>query len=131
MARSIKRVSRAVTDIDRRVGNKMKARRLELKLSQLDIAQALGVAPQQVQKYERGANRLSASRLYQLSIALDLRIDDFFEGCDLVKVSGPSEIERSLATPEGQRMAALFARIKSKKIRSSVFELAEVMVGQQ
>lgn len=120
---------RSVTDVDRRVGQRMRGRRLELNMSQLDVAQALGIAPQQVQKYERGANRISASRLYDLSETLDLPIARFFDGLPMGpdKERAPDEIAKSLATPEGAKIALLFARIKRPTVRRRMVELLEAM----
>lgn len=66
--------------IDVHVGTKAKLRRKELSLSQTEIGKTLGVTFQQVQKYERGANRIGASRLWALSQALDVPISYFYEG---------------------------------------------------
>ena len=71
---------RSPKDVDTHVGSKLRLRRIALKMSQEKVGEALGVTFQQVQKYERGANRIAASRLYDLSILLDIPIEDFFSG---------------------------------------------------
>ncbi len=66
--------------VDRHVGQRLRQRRLALGLSQQDVAALLGIAYQQVQKYESGLNRLSAGRLYMLSHILQMPVGDFFDG---------------------------------------------------
>lgn len=72
------------TLVDQHVSSRLRWRREELKLSQQDLADQLGVTFQQIQKYERGANRISAGRLFDLAKALETRIAYFFEGLDVV-----------------------------------------------
>jgi len=71
---------RAANHVDAHVGLKVRERRVALGVSQERLAQMLGVAFQQVQKYERGVNRISASRLFQIAHALDVPVGYFFEG---------------------------------------------------
>ncbi len=66
--------------IDKHVGNRVRIRRLSLGISQQDLARQLGLTFQQVQKYEKGANRIGASRLYELAALLNVTVDFFFEG---------------------------------------------------
>jgi transcriptional regulator with XRE-family HTH domain len=66
--------------VDRHVAERFRERRLELGASQDEIGKALGVTFQQVQKYEKGTNRLSAGRLYDLASLLDVEVSYFFEG---------------------------------------------------
>lgn len=70
--------------IDKHVGRQLRWRRKQLNLSQEALAERLGVTFQQVQKYERGANRVSAGRLYELARALDTTITYFFNGAEVV-----------------------------------------------
>lgn len=67
--------------VDTHVGAKVKSRRLMLGLSQEELAKSIGLTFQQVQKYERGTNRISVSRLTDISRALKVPIDYFLEGC--------------------------------------------------
>ena len=64
--------------IDRLVGGQLRKRRIELGLTQLSVAEAIGVTFQQIQKYERGSNRIVASRLYDLANTLDVPLEYFF-----------------------------------------------------
>lgn len=68
-----------ITPSDRRVGRRFKERRKQLRLTQRDMADALGVSFQQIQKYERGLNRIPATKLYAASHMLNVRMEYFFE----------------------------------------------------
>lgn len=70
------------TIIDQRVGQRMLERRKGLGLTQRDVAAAIDVSYAQIQKYESGANAMSASRLWQMSIALDVPVSYFFDGVE-------------------------------------------------
>ena len=69
-----------VTDIDIAIGKRLRRRRIQLGLSQHDVASVAGVRFQQIQKYECGANRVSAARLYRIAGALEVPVTYFFEG---------------------------------------------------
>jgi transcriptional regulator with XRE-family HTH domain len=120
---------RAANAIDRKLGQRVRTRRLEIGMSQEKLAELLGVTFQQVQKYEKGVNRIAASRLHSISTSLDMPIAKFFEGMGgKTEASGVAESERdyiddALATPEGSQLMALFASIKSRKVRRQVVEL--------
>lgn len=92
--------------VDRHVGNRIRSRRVMLGLSQRSLADAIGVKFPQVQKYEDGINRLSASRLFAVSRVLDAPISYFFEGmtdATAEAAPGAGEVGRdpsSLASPE-------------------------------
>jgi transcriptional regulator with XRE-family HTH domain len=73
----------AIAAIDRNVGIRLYERRTLLGLSQQDVAARIGLSFQQLQKYERGINRISASRLYQLAAVLKATVGDFFEGASM------------------------------------------------
>ncbi|HCS22517.1 MAG TPA: helix-turn-helix domain-containing protein [Alphaproteobacteria bacterium] len=74
--------------VDIHVGTKVKSRRLMLGLSQEELAKSIGLTFQQVQKYERGSNRISVSRLTDISRALKVPVDYFLEGCANVLMNG-------------------------------------------
>lgn len=122
---------RAANAIDRKLGQRVRTRRLEIGMSQERLAEMLGVTFQQVQKYEKGVNRIAASRLHDISSALDMPVARFFEGLAGVR-AGVAEtskdyIDDALATPEGAQLIALFASIKSRKIRRQVVELVRAL----
>jgi transcriptional regulator with XRE-family HTH domain len=122
---------RTATAVDSHVGQKLRARRIFLRMSQIEVADALGITFQQVQKYERGMNRVGASRLQQISDALGVSPFYFFEGAPTVgkKAPAPKEGELSeqtilsfLATTEGAALVRSFLAIKQKQIRRAVIE---------
>lgn len=125
---------RAANAIDRKLGQRVRTRRLEIGMSQERLAELLGVTFQQVQKYEKGINRIAASRLYDISSALDMPVSRFFEGLTgrAGGVAEPSKdyIDDALATPEGSQLMSLFASIKSVKVRRRVIELVRALVEE-
>jgi transcriptional regulator with XRE-family HTH domain len=93
---------RAVNAIDQHIGERLRARRLEIGMSQEHLAERLGVTFQQVQKYEKGVNRVAASRLFDVAGALDVEIDYFFSGLTRRSQSSPARGKRSpTARPKG------------------------------
>ncbi len=84
-----------VTDIDIAIGKRLRRRRIQLGLSQHDVASVAGVRFQQIQKYECGSNRIAASRLWLMAQALDISVSFFFEGlAPLPKVTTVASDER-------------------------------------
>jgi transcriptional regulator with XRE-family HTH domain len=126
---------RSATEVDRRLGQRVRARRIELGVSQEKLAELLGVTFQQVQKYEKGINRVAASRLYELAVALEVPVGYFFEG--LARSSSPSVQEprpdeavfEALATPEGFQLLTLFNNVRNPKVRRRIVELVRVMAA--
>ncbi len=124
---------RAANAVDRKLGQRVRSRRLEIGMSQERLAELLGVTFQQVQKYEKGVNRIAASRLFDISAALDVPVGRFFENIGASRsASGVAEtrkdyVEDALATPEGAQLMGLFAAIKSVKVRRRVVELVRAL----
>jgi transcriptional regulator with XRE-family HTH domain len=126
---------RAANAVDRKLGQRVRTRRLEIGMSQERLAELLGVTFQQVQKYEKGINRIAASRLFDISSALDMPVSRFFEGligrgAQGVAESSKDYIDDALATPEGAQLMALFASIKSVKVRRRVIELVRALTEE-
>src|SRR5277367_4386015 len=122
---------RTTTAVDTHVGQKIRARRIFLQMSQTDVADLLGITFQQIQKYERGANRVGASRLQQISDALGVSPFYFFEGAPTVgkKMPTPNEGELPehtiisfLGTREGAALVRGFLAIKQKPIRQALID---------
>ena len=121
--------------VDIHVGTRVRMRRLMLDLSQTRLADALGVTFQQVQKYEKGVNRISASRLQHISHILQVPIIFFFEGLPTVtkgskKASDapfPTYISLFLTTSDGLSLTKAFMRIKEKALRRAIVHLVEEM----
>src|SRR5262249_8600754 len=122
--------------VDLHVGVRIRMRRRFLGVSQQALAAKLGITFQQVQKYERGANRVSASKLYEIASALNTPISFFFEGLSdpLSDTSEPSEakaLEHSirdfLHTAEGMELAEVFSRLDRQPLRRQVLELVRAL----
>lgn len=126
---------RAANAIDRKIGQRVRSRRLEIGMSQERLAELLGVTFQQVQKYEKGVNRIAASRLHDIANALDMPASRFFDGLVANSRLGVAEaredyVDDVLATPEGAQIMALFAAIRSVKVRRRVIELVRALVEE-
>ncbi|MFC3068097.1 helix-turn-helix domain-containing protein [Phenylobacterium soli] len=125
-------LDRGPNPVDRHVGLRIRMRRKELGISQERLAEAVGLTFQQIQKYERAANRVSASKLWELSQALRTNIAYFYEG--LLEMGAehlPREsMQDFLLTPEGLELAATFPRIESARLRRKVLELVRALVEE-
>lgn len=126
---------RSANAIDRKIGQRVRTRRLEIGMSQERLAELLGVTFQQVQKYEKGVNRIAASRLHDIAAALDLAPARFFEGLTAGRSAGVAEssqdfVDDVLATPEGAQLMQLFASIKNIKVRRRVIELVKALADE-
>jgi transcriptional regulator with XRE-family HTH domain len=123
---------------DKHVGTRVRMRRLMLGLTQTELANALGITFQQIQKYEKGVNRISAGKLQQLSSLLQAPIPFFFEGLPsapekpVKKDDGPlpSDVFQFLATSDGVSLAKAFMQIKSPKLRHCIVSLAEELTSK-
>ena len=120
--------------IDVYVGSRVRTRRLALGLSQEKLGAALGVTFQQVQKYEKGTNRLGASRLEQASRILQVPVAHFFEGTPgqkKSKANAPSSnyVSDFLATADGLALAKAFMKIERPQLRHHIVKLINEIVG--
>ena len=133
-SRRLQSADRSPAAVDLHVGARIRMRRRFLGLTQLVLAESLGLTFQQVQKYERGANRVSASKLYEIARALSVPVPYFFEG---LATANPEDVdeargaERSirefLLTSEGQELASLYPRISHPRLRRQVLELVRTI----
>lgn len=127
---------RSANVVDKRIGQRVRARRLEIGMSQEKLAELLGVTFQQVQKYEKGVNRIAASRLFDIASALDVTISTFFEGLTPYRggavVAEDSEgfVHDVLSTPEGLQLVSLFATIDNARVRRRVVELVRAIAEE-
>ena len=117
--------------VDRHVGLRIRMRRKELGISQERLAEKVGLTFQQIQKYERAANRVSASKLWDIAQALQTTISYFYEG--LTEMSEATDLPREsmqdfLLTPDGLELAACFPRIGSVRLRRKVLELVRALI---
>ena len=117
---------RKVTSLDAIIGNRIRARRLELRASQSDLADKLGVSFQQVQKYEKGVNRVGAGRLQQIAKVLETDMQFFMGdlGGDSKKPPTVSRFATFMATKDGAAIIEAMIRLDHPELRRSVIDLA-------
>jgi transcriptional regulator with XRE-family HTH domain len=131
---------KAPNPIDKHVGSRVRMRRMMLNMSQEKLGDALGLTFQQVQKYEKGTNRIGASRLQQISGILQVPVSFFFEGAPhlpghshagMSEAPSPAYVSDFLATSDGLSLVKAFMRIKSGKMRRRIVELVEQIAGSE
>jgi transcriptional regulator with XRE-family HTH domain len=115
--------------LDVMVGTKIRIFRMHRGLSQSDLAEKIGVAFQQVQKYESGANRVGASRLSRIAAALGISIGELFEPSSH-KSSDAKSAFHLLAEPDALRVLKAFARTKDPRVRRAIALLVESVAHQ-
>ena len=111
------------------IGARMRARRRQLGLSQSDLAEKLGVSFQQVQKYERGANRVAASTLVTAAAALGVSVG-WLVGEESPGHTDDEDIFRALARPGALEILLAFNAISDTRARSALLALAQEMAGK-
>ena len=116
---------------DKHVGSRVRMRRMMLGMSQEKLGDALGLTFQQVQKYEKGTNRISASRLHHTAHILQVPVAFFFEGAPHVRgfparadnAPSPAYVSDFLATSDGLALARAFTAIKNAKLRRCITDV--------
>jgi transcriptional regulator with XRE-family HTH domain len=129
-------MKKAPNQVDRHVGGRVRMRRMMIKMSQEKLGEALGLTFQQVQKYEKGTNRIGASRLQQIAGVLGVPVDFFFNGAP--QGDAPAEgftepaspnYEADLLTADGLKLLRAFHVIKDHKVRRRLVDLAQALSG--
>ena len=122
-------LDRGPNPIDRHVGLRIRMRRKELGVSQEKLAESIGLTFQQVQKYERAANRVSASKLWEMARALNTSVAYFYEGLGEGRSHQPPKetVQDFLLTAEGMELAACFPKIHQPKLRRKILELVRTL----
>lgn len=132
MAETKKKTKPKPNPIDIHVGTRVRLRRTMLGLSQEKLGDSLGITFQQIQKYEKGSNRIGASRLQKLSEILKTPISFFFEDAPssektmvggLSEADSPNYLVDFLSTSEGLQLNKAFANIKDPKVRKKIIDL--------
>jgi transcriptional regulator with XRE-family HTH domain len=126
---------KAPNPIDKHVGSRVRMRRMMLGMSQEKLGNALGLTFQQVQKYEKGTNRIGASRLQQISQILQVPVSFFFDGAPAAaagprtegmgEAPSPAYVSDFLATSDGLALTKAFMRIADSKLRRRIVDLVE------
>jgi transcriptional regulator with XRE-family HTH domain len=122
--------TRRTGPIDKYLGDRLRARRIMMKRSQGDLGKSLGLTFQQIQKYEKGTNRMSAALMVPLAKILDIDIGYFYDEIPKTKRSGeietPALTELAL-TLHGRRLIDAFLNLKNDALRGAVADLAQVL----
>ena len=125
--------------IDKHVGSRVRMRRMMLSISQEKLGDAIGLTFQQIQKYEKGTNRMGASRLQQISNVLQVPVPFFFEGAPhlpghhstgMGEAPSPAYVSDFLATSDGLSLTKSFMKIKNGKLRRRIVDLVEQIAGE-
>jgi transcriptional regulator with XRE-family HTH domain len=124
--------------VDKDVGSRVRIRRRMLGMTQAELGDKLGLTFQQVQKYEKGVDRISASRLQALSRILHVPAQYFFDGSAQIAgyieknadTPSPAYFSGFLASPDGQRLVKAFTRMGHTELRRSLVRLVEEIAGE-
>jgi transcriptional regulator with XRE-family HTH domain len=121
-ARSPRRTAGRTQDVDRHVGARVRERRIMLGFTQQQLADLIGVTYQQAHKYERGINRISAGRLYEIAHVLTVPVNYFFDGIE-------SDLARAVSPRERMclELARNFAQIPNERHQEALGQLARVL----
>ncbi|MFG1421879.1 helix-turn-helix domain-containing protein [Roseixanthobacter liquoris] len=130
---------KAPNPIDKYVGSRVRMRRMMVGMSQEKLGESLGITFQQIQKYEKGTNRIGASRLQQISLVLSVPVAFFFEGAPSLttdsegfgEAHSPAYVSDFLATSDGLVLTRNFMRITDAKIRRRIVELVTAIAGEE
>jgi len=123
--------------VDKHVGSRVRMRRMMLGMSQTALGDALGLTFQQVQKYEKGTNRIGASRLHHIAQILQVPMAFLFEGAPHVpgrpkgigEAPSPAYVSDFLASSDGLALTRAFTWIKDAKLRRHIVDLVEAIAG--
>ncbi|QIB36176.1 helix-turn-helix domain-containing protein [Ancylobacter pratisalsi] len=123
--------------IDKHVGSRVRMRRMMVGMSQEKLGENLGITFQQIQKYEKGTNRIGASRLQNISNVLGVPISFFFDGAPnggtslagFAEDASPAFVSDFLATSEGIALTRAFLKIPDAKVRRRIVDLVEALAG--
>jgi transcriptional regulator with XRE-family HTH domain len=131
--------TKAPNPVDKYVGSRVRMRRIMLGMSQEKLGEALGLTFQQIQKYEKGTNRVGASRIQQIAEVLQIPVSFLFEGGPTSSPGGdgfgegssPAYVSDFLATSEGLALTRAFTRIGDNKLRRSIVDLVEQIAARE
>ena len=130
---------KAPNPTDKHVGARVRMRRMMLSMSQEKLGDALGLTFQQVQKYEKGANRIGASRLQQIAHILQVPVAFFFDGAPAApgqthdgfsEAPSPAYVADFLSTSDGLALTKAFMGIKDAKLRRRIVDLVQQIAGE-
>jgi transcriptional regulator with XRE-family HTH domain len=126
-------IEKAANSVDKHVGSRVRMRRQMLGVSQQKLGNAVGVTFQQVQKYEKGRNRIGASRLQQIADILKVPASFFFEeaaSATLESDDFQANIDEFVSSPDGLRLIGAFERIKSAVLRRKIVSFVKTISSE-
>jgi transcriptional regulator with XRE-family HTH domain len=130
-------MKKSTGSVDKEIGSRVRMRRMLIGMSQEKLGEMLNLTFQQVQKYEKGTNRISASRLVDIARVLGVSIGYFYEGLAGEKKDGfaedasPPYVSAFMSTPEGLQLMRSFTRIKSSRLRRGIVQLVMVIGAEE
>ena len=131
-------MKKSTGSIDKEIGSRVRMRRVSIGMSQEKLGDMLGLTFQQVQKYEKGMNRISVARLVEIARILNVDIDFFFDGikagrneAGFAESGAPPYVADMMSTPEGLQLVRTFASIKSPRIRKTIVQLVAALAAQE
>ena len=132
-------IKKVPNPIDTHVGSRIRLRRTMLGMSQEKLGEALGITFQQIQKYEKGANRVGASRLQNIAGILNVPVAFFFEDAPGDDDVTPGNLEESstgyvvnfISSSEGLQLNRSFVRISDPKVRRRIIELVKSLADDE
>ncbi|MGQ4274344.1 helix-turn-helix domain-containing protein [Terrihabitans sp. B22-R8] len=130
--------TKAPNPIDKHVGSRVRMRRLLVGMSQEKLGSALGITFQQIQKYEKGTNRIGASRLQQIASLLGVQVSYFFEDAagesiddGLGEPKANDYVAEFLATSDGLQLTKSFMKVSDPKVRRRIVDLVTALATEQ
>jgi transcriptional regulator with XRE-family HTH domain len=121
--------------IDIQVGNRVRIRRMLIGMSQERLGDLLGLTFQQVQKYEKGVNRIGAGRLFEVARILNVPVDFFYEGLNALTEGGLGDgappVMEFISSGEGLQLSLAFMKIKDAKVRKRVLDLVKSLAEEE
>jgi transcriptional regulator with XRE-family HTH domain len=131
-------MKKSTGSIDKEIGSRVRMRRISIGMSQEKLGDMLGLTFQQVQKYEKGTNRISVGRLVDIAKILGVDIHFFFNGIRSGKTDpgfaeeeSPPYISEVMSTPDGLQLIRSFTGIKNPKVRKSIVQLVSALAAQE
>jgi transcriptional regulator with XRE-family HTH domain len=127
-------MTKKANPIDGQVGNRVRIRRMLIGMSQEKLGDLLGLTFQQVQKYEKGINRIGAGRLFEIARILDVPIDFFYDGVGTTS-DGVGEarapVMEFVSSTEGLQLSLAFMKIRDPKVRKRVLDLVKSLAEEE
>ena len=121
----------STAEIDVLIGERVRSRRLQAKVSQAVLGEALGVTFQQIQKYETGANRIGCGRLLKIAEVFNCDVSEFYESINDGQSAARTPFSRFMATKDGVAIVEAMLKIENQALRRMVIEIAEKFAEAQ